>query len=212
MKTVGTMFREARMAKGITLEQAESITRIRKKFLLAMESDNFSSLPSVTYAKGFVKNYSTYLALDSAVMLAFFRRQMEDKSSGSVMPKGMSDPFNTPFFSLTPARFIAVLIVGLVGLFLLYFFFQYKRLDRPPILIVDQPQNESIATEKKIDIIGSTDNDATITINGISVLVRQDGKFFDQVSLESGVNTITIVATSRFGKSTTVIRKVGFMQ
>lgn len=212
MKTVGTMLREARIAKGITLEQAESVTRIRKKFLLAMESDNFISLPSVTYAKGFVKNYSTYLSLDSAIMLAFFRRQMEDKISGSVMPKGMADPLNTPFFTLTPGRFVLLLLAGLVGLFLFYFFFQYKRLDRPPVLILDQPQNESIATEKKIDIIGSTDNDATVTVNGISVLVRQDGKFFDQVSLDPGVNTITIVATSRFGKSTTVIRKVGFMQ
>ncbi len=206
------MLREARIAKGITLEQAESVTRIRKKFLLAMESDNFISLPSVTYAKGFVKNYTTYLSLDSAVMLAFFRRQMEDKTSGSVMPKGMADPLNTPFFTLTPGRFVLLLLAGLVGLFLFYFFFQYKRLDRPPVLILDQPQNESIATEKKIDIIGSTDNDATVTVNGISVLVRQDGKFFDQVSLDPGVNTITIVAISRFGKSTTVIRKIGFMQ
>ncbi len=212
MKTVGTMLREARLAKGITIEQAESVTRIRKKFLLAMETDNFASLPSVTYAKGFVKNYSSFLSLDSSVMLAFFRRQMEDRSSGSVMPKGMSEPLNTPFFTLTPARFVVILIAGLIGLFLFYFFFQYKRLDRPPILVVDQPQNESIATEKKTDVIGSTDNDATVTVNGISVLVRQDGKFFDQVTLEPGVNTITIVATSRFGKSTTVIRKVGFMQ
>jgi len=212
MKTVGIMLREARMAKGISLDQAEAVTRIRKKFLLSMESDDFFSLPSVTYAKGFVKNYSEFLSLDSRVMLAFFRRQTEEKPSATVMPKGMSDPLNTTSFTLTPGKFVLILIAGLIGLFLFYFFFQYKRLDRPPILTIESPLNESIAPEKKIDVIGFTDQDATVAINGISVLVRTDGKFFDQVSLDPGVNTITVVATSRFGKSTTVVRKIGFMQ
>ncbi|MCJ7826477.1 hypothetical protein MUP56_02585, partial [Patescibacteria group bacterium] len=59
---------------------------------------------------------------------------------------------------------------------------------------------------------GKTSSDATVTVNGVSVLVRSDGNFFDQVSLDPGVNTITITATSRFGKSTTIVRKVGLKQ
>jgi hypothetical protein len=63
-----------------------------------------------------------------------------------------------------------------------------------------------------VDILGKTDPDATVTINGINVLVRADGKFFDQVPLNSGVNKITIIATSRFGKTTTIVREVGYQQ
>jgi len=64
-------------------------------------------------------------------------------------------------------------------------------------------------SDPRLQILGNTDPDATVTINGVSVLVRGDGKFFDQVALNPGVNTFTIIATSRLGKSTTIIRDIG---
>ena len=56
----------------------------------------------------------------------------------------------------------------------------------------------------------SATSDATVTINELSVLVRSDGNFFDQVMLEPGVNKITVTATSRFGKVSTITRDVGY--
>jgi len=97
-------------------------------------------------------------------------------------------------------------------LFLSYFIVQYRRLQQPPGLRIEKPEKEKVVEDRKVDVLGSTDLDATVTVNGVSVLVRSDGKFFDQVTLTPGVNTITITATSRFGKSTTIIRKVGLKQ
>ncbi|MBI5449192.1 helix-turn-helix domain-containing protein, partial [Candidatus Gottesmanbacteria bacterium] len=186
--------------------------KIRLKFLEAMEADDFSKLPSLGYAKGFVKNYSDYLGLDSAAVLAFFRRQTEDVTRASLLPKGMAEPLNKPMFILTPGRFLALLVASFGVVFFLYFGLQYRRLYQAPQLIIEQPVGESVAKEKRIDILGRTDPDATVTVNGMSVLVRSDGRFFDQLSLVSGVNRITVVATSRFGKITTVTRNVGFQQ
>lgn len=212
MKTVGGILREEREKKRLTIPAVESATRIRGKFLRAIESDDYSSLPSLTYAKGFVKNYAEYLGLDSATVLAFFRRQTADVNRSSLLPKGMADPLNTPVFRLTPGRFVAMLIIGLIVIFLLYFGLQFRRLGQPPTLDITAPKNESIVTERKVDVMGKTDNDATVTINGTTTLVRGDGRFFDQVTLEPGVNSITVVATSRFGKISTVLLKVGFQQ
>ncbi|KKR02984.1 MAG: hypothetical protein UT26_C0012G0001, partial [Microgenomates group bacterium GW2011_GWC1_39_12] len=64
----------------------------------------------------------------------------------------------------------------------------------------------------KLDILGTTNPDATVMVNGVSVTVRSDGRFFTQITLEPGVNTITILATSRYGKTTTMLRKVGLQQ
>ena len=64
MKTVGSILREARVAKKLTLKEAEAATKFREKFLENIESDDYSRLPSLSYAKGFVKNYSEYLGLD----------------------------------------------------------------------------------------------------------------------------------------------------
>lgn len=208
MRTVGEMLKEARLAKGYTLEKVEQATKIRVKFLTAIEADEYARLPSLAYAKGFVKNYSEYLGLNSKTVLAFFRRQTLEVPKSSLLPHGVADPLNKPFFRITPSRFLAFLLFGLVSVFLLYFGVQYRQLRLAPPLIIESPQNQTVTNERRIDVLGSTDADATVTINGVSVLVRSDGKFFDQVSLVEGINRIIVAATSRFGKVTTQTREV----
>lgn len=209
MKTVGSILKEARTAKKITLKDAESATRIREKFLAGIESDDYSSLPSISYAKGFVKNYAEYLGLDSTRVLAFFRRQTNEVSKSSLLPKREQIALNKSAIRLTPGRFIAIVLASLVIIFLGYLGLQYRKLNLPPALSIDTPANQLVTHERRTDVLGNTDPDATVTVNGISVLVRSDGKFFDQVTLEPGVNKITVVATSRFGKTTQLTREVG---
>ncbi len=212
MKTVGGILREARVSRHYSLEQVEAATKIRCKFLEAIESDDYSKLPSLAYAKGFVKNYSAYLGLDSDTVLAFFRRQTSEIPRATLLPKGMTEPLNKPWFYLTPGRFLGLVIALLATVFLFYFGVQYRRLNQSPRLTIESPKDQTMTTDKRVDVLGQTDPDATVTVNGFSVVVRSDGKFFSQVVLETGVNTLTVVATSRFGKATTVTRKVGLQQ
>lgn len=212
MRTVGEMLREARQKKSLTLEQVEEGTKIRLKFLSAIESDDFSGLPSLSYAKGFVKNYSEFVGLNSRTVLAFFRRQTVEVSKSSLLPKGMEEPLNRSMFQLTPGKFIILIVVALMSLFLIYLGYQYRTLQQAPALIIYEPKTQAVVSEKRVDVLGKTDPDATITINGVSVLVRSDGKFFDQVSLDAGVNTLMIIATSRLGKTTTSVIEVGLTQ
>lgn len=209
MKTVGSILREARSTQKITLAQAEVSTKIRVKFLEAIELDDYTKLPSLSFARGFVKNYSEFLGLDSATVLAFFRRQTMEVTKTSLLPKREQPALNKSLLQLTPGRFLAIILGSLVFIFLGYLGLQYQRLHQAPVLSVDAPKNQLVISEPRVDVLGKTDSDATVTINGVSVLVRGDGKFFDQVSLVPGVNKITVVATSRFGKSTQLIREVG---
>lgn len=205
------MLKECRLSKGILLEDVEKATRIRKKFLEAIEQDDYTILPSIAYAKGFVKNYSEFLGLDSQMTLAFFRRQSRDATKQSLLPKKSLASENS-VLHLTPGRFLMLLLGACTIVFFSYFLFQYRSLQQSPPLTIEKPEQEKIVEDKKVDVTGSTSSDATVTVNGVSVLVRSDGKFFDQVSLDPGVNTITVTATSRYGKSTTVVRKVGLKQ
>lgn len=209
MKTVGSILRDARCARKISLEQAEAATKIRVKFLVGIESDDYTSLPSLSYAKGFVKNYSEYLGLDSVTVLAFFRRQTTDVTRASLLPHREQSALNKSWVQLTPARFLAIILVVLVLVFLGYLGLQYGKINSPPSLSLTSPANQLIVSDPRVDVLGSTDPDATVTVNGVSVLIRGDGKFFDQVDLSTGVNKITVVATSRFGKMTTIVREVG---
>lgn len=208
MKTVGSILKEAREAKRLTVEQVETATKIRAKFLESIEADDYSSLPSLSYAKGFVKNYAEHLGVPTGTILAFFRRQTLEISKSSILPKGVAQSLNRTWFQLTPGKFLIFLFVGFVMLFLIYLGIQYGQLQHPPGLSIDAPLDNAIVATKKVEVLGRTDPDATVTVNGISVLVRGDGKFFDQVTIEPGTNTITVVATSRYGKTSTVTRTI----
>lgn len=211
MNTVGSILKEARIAKHLTLEDVEKVTKIRAKFLDAIEHDAYHLLPSPIYAKGFVKNYGDYLGLDSTRVMAFFRRQTVDVKRSAILPH-KSEDIGAKGLRITPGRFIALIVGAFIFVFLVYFGLQYRKLYMPPPLTITTPTHESIVKEKKLDILGTTNSDATVMVNGISVTVRSDGRFFTQIVLDPGVNTITILATSRFGKTTTIIRKVGFQQ
>lgn len=210
MKTVGSILQDAREKKHLTLEQVERSTKIRRKFLVAIESDDYSHLPSMAYAKGFVQNYSDFLGLDRDYTFAIFRRQTHDIPRSALLPRKEDEVLAPTPLRMTPSRFLTLLVAILVAIFGLYLLTQYSSFQKPPVVKIESPTDNLVTSDRRIDILGQTDPDATILINGISVLVRSDGKFFDQVMLDPGVNKITVVATSRFGKTATVVRSVGY--
>jgi cytoskeleton protein RodZ len=61
---IGSSLREARSRRGAAIGQAEQATKIRGKYLRALEEERFDLLPSQTYVKGFLRTYADYLGLD----------------------------------------------------------------------------------------------------------------------------------------------------
>lgn len=210
MKTVGTMLHEARIAKGLDFVDVERATKIREKYIREIEADNFGALPSPSYAKGFVRNYAEYLGIPKDTAMAFLRRQTTDVTRASLLPKGVAEPLNAPLVHLTPGRFIGLIVSLLLVAFLVYLGGQYFQIGKAPPLTLTSPANQQIVTGSRVVVEGKTDPDTTVTINGVSTIVRDDGRFYEQVPLEAGVNKITITATSRFGKTTTETREVGY--
>jgi hypothetical protein len=61
---IGSSLREARLRQGVDLVEAEAATKIRSKYLHALEDEQFEVLPAQTYVKGFLRAYADYLGLD----------------------------------------------------------------------------------------------------------------------------------------------------
>jgi cytoskeletal protein RodZ len=61
---IGNSLHEARVRRSIEFNQAEVATKIRAKYLRALEDERFEQLPSQTYNKGFLRTYAEYLGLD----------------------------------------------------------------------------------------------------------------------------------------------------
>ena len=64
MFEIGNSLREARVRRGTDFAQAELVTKIRGKYLRALEDEQFEVLPAQTYVKGFLRTYAEYLGLD----------------------------------------------------------------------------------------------------------------------------------------------------
>src|SRR5699024_6554810 len=69
---IGQRLKEAREEKGITLEYLQETTKIQKRYLAAIEEENFQILPGKFYAKAFIKEYANAVGLDADELIASF--------------------------------------------------------------------------------------------------------------------------------------------
>jgi transcriptional regulator with XRE-family HTH domain len=75
MGELGSLLTRAREARGLTLEDAERDTRISRRYLQALEAEQFEVIPAPVYARGFLRSYSQYLGIDPQEALAMFPRE-----------------------------------------------------------------------------------------------------------------------------------------
>lgn len=75
MGKLGDTLRERRQFLGLTVEQAETGTRIRGKLLDALENGDYDRLPNPGYVRGYISSYARYLDLESAPLLAMYRAE-----------------------------------------------------------------------------------------------------------------------------------------
>jgi hypothetical protein len=69
MFEIGSSLREARVRRGLEIPDVERATRIRAKYLRALESESFDVLPSQAYTKGFLRTYADFLDLDGRLFV-----------------------------------------------------------------------------------------------------------------------------------------------
>jgi len=80
MPEIGATLREARMRARIDITEVEVRTKIRAKYLRAMENEEWDMLPGPVYVKSFLRTYSDYLGLDSRMLIDDYRRRFERPS------------------------------------------------------------------------------------------------------------------------------------
>ena len=72
MFEIGSSLKEARLRQGVDLNEAEAATKVRAKYLRALEDERFEILPAQTYVKGFLRAYADYLGLDGQLYVDEF--------------------------------------------------------------------------------------------------------------------------------------------
>lgn len=107
MDEIGQILREAREAKGLSLEDIQAKTRINTRFLEALESGQYGALPTPVHVRGFLKNYARALGLDPQPLLARYEasqgkeipvapQRMAEITPDNPLPDRMDQPFFDP--------------------------------------------------------------------------------------------------------------------
>jgi cytoskeleton protein RodZ len=71
---IGETLRKARGARGLTLAKVSEDTKIRARYLQALEAEDWDAMPAPAYARGFLRTYASYLGLDADALVEELRR------------------------------------------------------------------------------------------------------------------------------------------
>jgi cytoskeleton protein RodZ len=96
MPPIGETLREARLRQGVDIAEVEQATKIRAKYLRALESEEFDRLPGATFVRTFLRSYAEYLGLDSQLLLEEFRQRHESPREEDLRPLGPPPPASRP--------------------------------------------------------------------------------------------------------------------
>ena len=86
MPEIGETLREARMRRRIDMTDVESATKIRAKYLRALESEEWELLPGPTFVKTFLRTYAEYLGLDARLLVEEYKQRFERPAGMDITP------------------------------------------------------------------------------------------------------------------------------
>lgn len=207
-QTIGDLLRSAREKAHFTLEDLAKDTHIKLEYLIALEDNSFDVLPAATFIKAYIRNYARVFDLDEKPLFAILRRDYEESVKGQLIPREFLYPQLKKKTLWSPIHLIFLSVMLVFAVFFSYAAWQWYQLSRPPALVLISPE-EDAEVASRILFKGKTKADAILTINSAPVALREDGSFETELYLpQEGINTVTIKASDKNGKSTVLQRSI----
>jgi len=206
-ETAAEQLRSARQAKNLKLENVAKKININIKYLRALETGNYDKLPSGTYGKNFLREYSLFLGLNYEMMLKMFESEIainRDKVE-SIFSKQV---IKKRYLWAMPRLFRNIIIVFFIAICLFYLNFYLRNIGAKPGLEIFNPIDNLVTEEKTVNVSGLADIGTNIKINGEAVLADSSGNFNKIINLNKGINIINITAQKKYGQSSQVVRQV----
>jgi len=211
-RALGSILKAARTKANLSLEQAEVQTRIRLKYLEALENGQYHLLPAEAYNIGFVRCYAEFLKLNPEKVIRMYREERSQKRLNSVDKQVNLTPHKVSdwHFLITPK------VLGILGAVLLfggvisYIAVQLNQFTKPPQISLLNTAQEFTSDKDKVSLKGAATAGAVVFMNNEPVLVTPSGEFAQEIQLSPGVNEVVVAAKNRAGKQSQKSVKILF--
>lgn len=207
-ETVAEQLRSARQAKKLKLDSISGKLNINIKYLEALEKGNFEKLPTGVYGKNFLREYSIFLGLNYKEIEKIFQKELDVIKKSPAKELFSRQVARAQYFLATPKIIKNIIILIVVLACFAYLGFAIKKFTSPPALVVENPNKNLVITEKTINVIGETEAESQVMINGNYVLSDTEGNFTKKINLKKGINIITITSKKKYGRENTIIRQI----
>jgi cytoskeletal protein RodZ len=212
---LGTVLRTAREARFIDLARVERDTKIRVRYLSALERGDYRDLPGSVYTRGFLRNYGLYLGLDPEYLIDLYRLESGTGVERPSMPASRRPMAARQGRSLvvSPGAIAAAILTVLVLAFVVYLVGEFMTFAGTPDLRITDPAADVVAwAGDAYTIRGITEPNSTITTDGLrqnpSTKADAEGAFEVEVGLVPGANVITLVANDPLtGRDSAPVRR-----
>jgi cytoskeletal protein RodZ len=199
---LGEVLRTAREARGVDLTRVERDTKIRERYLSALERGEYRELPGAVYTKGFLRNYGSYLGLDPEYLIDLYRIEATSGGPDRIVSPAPPRPIavrRSRSFAVTPAAVVGTILTLFVGTLIIVLTYQVLNFAQIPELRVIEPPGDVAAHRgDSITVRGSTAPNARVTVSGLRenpvVMADARGDFEVTVSLVPGSNVIELTA------------------
>jgi cytoskeleton protein RodZ len=161
MFEIGNSLREARVRQQLELTEVELATKIRARYLRALEEESFDALPAQTYVKGFLRTYADYLGLDGQLYVDEFNSRFGaegDEPRDPVMPRRTSNV--SRHHRRLERRWIAFALAG-IGALVVFFIAAWKSGGNPDEQIPNLGTTTTSTTKKVLPAATPTRHVAT---------------------------------------------------
>lgn len=194
--------KKLRHAKRVTLQQVARHTKIQQCYLEDLERGTYNDLPADVYVRGFLRSYADYFGVNDVTLIRLYNRErgIYDSMSEEGDVEATQKPLKVKRFIVTPRMMI--IIAGLIifsGVFI-YLYSELRHFVSAPWLVVESPTEGSTINERTVTVNGRTDQEARVSVNAQGIIVNQDGSFEETISLQNGINTITVKSINSFDK------------
>lgn len=205
---VGETLRQAREEIGLSEKEAAENIQAPVSFIHAIERDDFSNLPAMIYARGFLKKYADRLGLDTKeILIEFDYCRTADRPDDKELSKKKAWPVPLARFlnqqKITLGFFLATLLA--IGI---YFAYELRFVFFGPKLVIESPYGDTVTGQTSIAVLGEVEKEASLVLNGRPLYVNEKGEFKDSALLLPGLNTLEFEARNRLGKTNKVIRYI----